>query len=690
DTFTYYDPADGCMNGYLKERIIDSPGFGLTTTYEYDCLGRLIRTIDPRGADTQYEYNELDQVVRHLSREVTLGGGIRYERLNWYDPNDNVIRIDIENKDDQGILDPGNTHFSTIYEYDILNYLVRECREVGAVPLTSTDLDCTFLPPGESITTEYAYDPNRNHTLVRFGESVNGNQPTNTVQTLYDERDLVFQGIRAPGDADQSTTQTDYDGNRNVVAVRQGLEGPTSSPPSAVRVTTHTYDGYDRLLQTVDPMGNVTDFHYDPNGNIRDDSSPPAPNPFGIRIQGELNDVPGGAGNVPLSVTQYEYDPMDRMTRIVVDFFDTDTHTPILVPPTPDAFSITELFYTDNAIFTMKAEFSAKTDDNLHQTTKVYDTANRVLTVTDPKGNTATFGYDANSNVISVTEVEKSDLLNPDETFTTTYVYDNLDRLIRTIDNVGNTHESAYDSRNNRTRSIDTLGNETRSVFDGINRLVKTVRDMDGLGADTTAVPGDANPDIVTVKVWDDTSRLFEEAEDNNNVTQYVYDSLNRITREQFADCTEHVSTYDVHHNRLTMTDPNTSVTTCTYDLLNRISTKAIAPGPGVSNDTTLESFEYDGLSRLVRAEDDDSLVTRSYDSRSSLTREMLNVVPPFNPADDRTTLSVYDGVGNQLTCTYPGGRVVTCTFDELDRKQTVSDGGGTIATYDYIGPSRV
>ena len=68
------------MNGYLKERIIDSPGFGLTTTYEYDCLGRITRTVDPRGADTLYEFNALDQVVRAQSKEVPPGGGIRYSR----------------------------------------------------------------------------------------------------------------------------------------------------------------------------------------------------------------------------------------------------------------------------------------------------------------------------------------------------------------------------------------------------------------------------------------------------------------------------------------------------------------------------------------------------------------------------------------------------------------------------------
>ena len=663
DSFTYYTPIDGCMSGYLKDEIIDSPGFGLTTTYEYDCLGRMTRTIDPRGSDTLVEYNALDQVVRTDSRETTTGNGIRYDRLTFYDPNDNIVRLDIENTDDLGVLQP-NTHYTTIYEYDILNYVTRSCEEVGNATLGPNDLTCGAMPAAESITTEYEYDANRNATLVRFGEATNGNDPSNIVRTLYDERDLVFEETRAPGSADQSTTRFDYDGNSNVTRSTQGTEDTV-----APRITLLSYDGYDRLTTSTDPMGNVTSFHYDANGNVGGDAAPAIPNPFGSRKLGELIDVPGGAGNVPLSVTQYEYDLMDRRTRVITDFFDTDTQTPISVPPTPDGKSVTEIEWTDNS------QVRRVVDDNLHQTLTTYDTVNRRSVVTDPKNNSANFVYDPNSNIIIVTETDKSDLGNPDEGFTTTYVYDNLDRMTRTVDNVGNTNNVAYDSRNNRTRSLDALGNETRYDYDGINRLTLTIRDLDGDGADGNGT------DITTTQDWDDSSRRVRRIDQNGNITSYVYDALDRLTTKTHADTTVHSYVYDVHHTRTTTTDANGSVSTCTYDLLDRLTNKAVVPGPGVSSDTTFEIGRYDGLSRMTRAEDNDSVVTFSYDSLSSTTAETLN---------GRTTSSVYDGVGNKRQCTYPGGRVITCTFDELDRKKTISDTLGTVATYDYVGPRRV
>ena len=40
-----------------------------------------------------------------------------------------------------------------------------------------------------------------------------------------------------------------------------------------------------------------------------------------------------------------------------------------------------------------------------------------------------------------------------------------------------------------------------------------------------------------------------------------------------------------------------------------------------------------------------------------------------------------------RLRCTYPGGRAIDYSFDEIDRPLVVSDGAGDIATYSWIGP---
>ncbi len=666
DEFVYFD--GGTQNGFLQSLVIDADGLALTHSYEYDSLGRPTRMVDPRGHDTLYVYNALDQIVRESSREVSPGSGLRYTHDSFYDANDNLVRLDSENIDEEGVQQP-NTHFSSLFEYDILNYETMRCREAGSADLGPADLDCAALPAGEFVRIDFTYDANRQLALTRYGEATNGNQPTNTMLTLYDERDLPFQRIRAAGDPEQSTTQFDYDGNGNRTVIREGLE-------DTPRVTVLEYDGYNRPTRSTDPMGNQTAYDYDANGNR-----------VAERVDGELNDVAGSSGNVRLSETSHVYDPQDRRITTAFAFFDTQTQSDL--PGGQQVGQSIALFaYSDNS------QVISVTDDNGHAETTVYDTANRRGVVTDAKGNSVAYAYDANSNVVSRTEVDKSDLGNADEVFVSTHSYDGLDRLIETVDNDQNTVQFRYDSRDNLTKVVDSIrpinptdpGNVTRHTYDGLNRRTATTHILTDDGTGT----GNPAGVIVTAQTWDDSSRLTVVADDNGNASAYTYDPLDRRITQTFADGSAHQREYDVHGNRTQLIDPNGTVVDYTYDLLNRLTQRDIAPGPGVSADTTQESYQYDGLSRLVRAEDDDSVVTRQYDSLNGVVQEMLTIAPGGPSETSGIVLATYDGERNRLTSTYPSGRVVTSTYDDLHRVQAIADGAGIIGSFDYVGTCRV
>ncbi len=64
---------------------------------------------------------------------------------------------------------------------------------------------------------------------------------------------------------------------------------------------------------------------------------------------------------------------------------------------------------------------------------------------------------------------------------------------------------------------------------------------------------------------------------------------------------------------------PTLPATPYVSDLLDRRTLTSVFVGPGVSNDTTLETYTYDGLSRVVTAQDDDTSVT-------------LSLIPIFEP----------------------------------------------------------
>jgi RHS repeat-associated protein len=653
DELTYH--TAGPQTGYLHQEIADATGLALTTEYEYNARGHVTRIVDPRGGDTLYGRNDLDQVVRSTSREVlTSGGPVRYERDIYYDANDDVVRVDVQSIDEQGVLQP-NTHYTTLYEYDPLNRLIRDCAESGSytgpIPGTVNLPVCTGLPQSEFVVTEYEYDANCNRTLTRLGEATDGDQPANVRQYLYDERDLLFRVVRAPGHADQSTTQYDYDGNRNLRAVRAGLEaGPHVMLP--------VHDGYDRMVLVADVMGNEREHTYDQNDHR-----------LSSLVRGELVDVPGGVGNVRLYESTYEYDPLNRLIGIRVEFFDPATQLAI-----DDGHSDHSIGYTDHS------QISARTDDNGNTTSYAYDSANRLRTVTDAKANELTYDYDANSNVVTLTETEKSDLGSPDEIYYTNYTYDGLDRRIRTDNNISSRQTYEYDSRDNVTVYQDALrtgptdpGNVTRYEYDGLNRLVQTTRVL----TDTGDGSGTPVGTIATQESWDDSSRLTGQTDGAGNLTQYEYDPLNRLVQVRHHDGTLHTATYDAHDSLITRTDANGSISTYSYDPLNRLIGKTIARGPGVQG-TTSEGYEYDGLNRLVLAQDDDALVTREHDSLSNLTGETIN---------GKSTGYSYDGVGNKIEMTYPGGRGMDYTYDSLNRVRTITDGGGgLVADYQYVG----
>lgn len=630
DRYVYY--TSGPQNGYLRLAIIDATGAAMTNVFEYDLRGNVTRWIDPNGKDTRYIVNELDQVVRQISREVTDGSGIRYQKDYHYDANNNLTRVEVQNVGDDGVVQP-NSHFTTTFEYDILNYVTRKTEEVE---------------DGRSIVTEYAYDGNRNLIEIRKGEATSGRQPANVVRFEYDERDLLFREIRAPGTPDQSSTQYDYDGNRNLIRISQGLEGEP-------RITEFTYDGFDRLVAVRDPMGNESLFNYDPNGNL-----------VRRRVNGEVVDVVGDSGNLPLSDVRYQYDPLNRLIRQDRDLFDTATQTAI-----GPGVAATRIEYSGTS------QIIRMINANGHTNTISYDSANRRQTLTDSAGNNIILSYDRNSNITRVTEVEKSDLGDPDEVFTTWFEYDNLNRLTATVDNVSTTNRFAYDSRGNRTLHINGRGNAIRHTYDGLSRPLDIIRFMTATGEGTGAVTGT----ITTRQTWDDSSRLVSQTDDNGNATVYTYDALDRRIATTYADGTVHQTAFDVHDNPVRTLDANGNQVTNRFDALNRLVRRDIAVGPGVSDDTTFENYRYDGQSRLVWAEDNDSTAQMDYDSLSRMLRDIQN---------GTVVASTYDPVGNMTALHYPSGRVVTNTYDGLNRLKTVADAEGLIARYDYAGPRRV
>ena len=692
--------------GYLKEVVMDTVSSSkrnsstnptpvkIRTQYFYDQVGNIIKEVNGRGIAAEYVVNELNQQVKIIraasvpkqkGKKKTSLKTFKYVTNIEYDYNNNIVKKEVENSDSNNSSFAGEFVKYT-YTYDILDHPVKETQEVSE---------------NETLVTEYSYDANENRIKVIQPEG-------NYQETIYDERDLVYRTTNECGCSSGSPNTTrNYDQNGNLIEV---IDGEDNNGDGKNDSTLYEYDGFNRLIKTTDPVGNVTEQVYDPAGNITKLSR------YGV-IGGESPKDDTGSGNVLLVQTEYSFDEQNRQYQEDKVLFISDGVSTTRTPVLKDG----PLGTSDDGRVTTRYEYDRKgrrtfiiEDDGDVEETK-YDGANRVIVQIDPEGNRVDFTYDENSNVTKVVETEVTQEGNSPsltEKFTTINVYDALDRLVRKTDNIGQTRRFGYDSRNNQIFFSDAQGKKAKDkeglfkglinddgntanyFYDGINRKIKEERDLrkGGTGKEAIDTSNPYNPDgkITISYVYDKNSRLVSVTDDSGNTTQYTYDDSNRLTQQTNADGKTKVFEYDKDNNLVKATDENGSVIEFTYDAINRVTQKDITKASGIIG-TTQQTFEYDGLSRLTKSFDnndpddstDDATVTYAYDSLNRLIEEVQN---------GQAISSQWDGDNNRLSLIYPNGRKIETSYDKLDRIDTIKDSGSTtnIVDYDYIGPSRI
>jgi YD repeat-containing protein len=164
---------------------------------------------------------------------------------------------------------------------------------------------------------------------------------------------------------------------------------------------------------------------------------------------------------------------------------------------------------------------------------------------------------------------------------------------------------------------------------------------------------------VMTGFHWDHSHCKVTKINSNGNRTHYSYAPMYRVTKVISANGTQKTYAYDINHNLIGLADPNQTERTYGYDRNDRPQTLAITAGVGVSQDTSFAAYAYDGLSRLVFVEDNDSQLQFGYDSLSNIISETQNGL---------TVTRGYDGNRNLTGMAYPSGRQLTMTYDRINR----------------------
>ncbi|HEX3658989.1 MAG TPA: DUF6531 domain-containing protein, partial [Pirellulales bacterium] len=318
-------------------------------------------------------------------------------------------------------------------------------------------------------------------------------------------------------------------------------------------------------------------------------------------------------------------------------------------------------------------------------TTYTYDTAEDLLSTTDPDGVVTSYTYNLLGQRLSQT-VSSPAGTSPAIALTTAYT---------------------YDSDGNLTSTTDALGLVTRYAYDLMNQLIQTTY------ADGT----------FTSDSYDDDSNVVSSTDALGRVTQYVYNSENRQVQVLYADGSSTLTRYNATGQVLASADADGNTTTYTYDLLGHVLTITNALGQTTTDSydifgnlhTTTDAmgaetmYDYDALNRVIETDGPDGLFeTASFDADGNITTQIRYNVTGYSYAENGTsrgnvptnlsslsqslqqiTKTQYNPLNEPTTVTDPTGAVTTTVYDASGRVIMTTDPLGNETVYGYDGAGR-
>ncbi len=596
----------------LGREIAAADALGATLRSEYDGVNRTA-VIDQRGNRAEFAYDALNRVTRMTNAD---GGTTEYR---YFDAQNRKDAIDA-----RGV--------GTREQYDALGRLRVTARSLAGAETYEITSERRYRGDGllrEAVdyrgnVKRFDYDATGRLTAETpaFGTAVQAGtaytyDAAGRLLTLKNARDHggLFDLAYAYDDAARTVTLADgegnavratYDGDRNVVETRNA-RGHTE---------TRRYDELGLLLAVTDALGGVTRCEYDAERNLL------------VRTDANGREA------------RYAYDAADRLTEVRRML---DAATARVTRHGYDA--------AGNLSFTI--------DPKGQRTDLAYDALNRlsarVYTAHAdpivPYVLRVDMTYDAAHDLTAVRETRATDAAGATEARSTTFAYDNLQRLLRKTNADGKTLAYTYDANGNRLTLEDAAGDVTRSTYDALDRietlttnagvtryeyfgdgLLGRTRYPNGAGADyaydragrvvqvrhvtTAAGPdglrGTADDEELLLRrhayAYDAGGNVLGQTVEGDEAwgATYAYDALDRLTNVDYGNGATMAYTYDAAGNRLTET--------------------GVDPADGTT--PVARRYTYNALDELTRIEDlgdaaDD--VAMEYDLNGNLARRTAN-----------------------------------------------------------------
>lgn len=501
----------------------------------------------------------------------------------------------------------------------------------------------------------------------------------NLIKNIYDENGR----LEAQEDADGIRTEFNHDltGRVSTVVNRRGF------------MTQLNYDERGNVINQIDALGNISSATFD-----SEDNQLSSTNELGFTSTATFNEKDDQLTQVDElgNQTSFTYNNLGQELTIEDALGNTFENT---YDAKGNLLGIKDPLGNEATTFIDAAGQATQVRDVLGNSTNfTYDSEGRKATETDSEGNLKRYAYDENGNTITETQQRLVGGVLTDQT--TTYVYDELDQLISTIDALGNVTQTEYDAAGNETAQIDALGRRTTMSYDSYNRLTGTFYPDSSRSSSTYDAEGNLITETnrrghVITHTYDALNRLIQTVAADGGITRTEYDAAGRVSAQVDANNNRTTYTYDAAGRRTQTTDALGNITRFEYDSEGNQTAMVDANGnrtqyiynaldqkiQAIFQNASSMQEGLDALSRKTSMTDQAGVVTNyDYDTLGRLVKVI--------DALGQETTYTYDEVGNKLTQTDAEGRTTSWAYDALGRivSRTLPLGQTESMVYDAVG----
>lgn len=568
-----YDPRLGSVT-----RSIDQNGVTSTTTY--DALGRVMQTgfIDPATSAevlmtrTAYELTTVPTKTIVQAR-LTSGGADELTSYTFTDGLGRIIQTRAPAEDPTKQVVSGAVELNT-------RGLVSSQRVPYLSDTSSTYVPLSLEPSASSLASvAYTYDAT--------GRLLTTTDPNGSVSsTSYD---------------DWSVTSTDANGHRTRRA--QDAYGRLATVEefngADISTTRYAYDALGNLTQVTDAKGNVTRISYDSLGRKLSMDDPDMGR--WTYVYDAVDNLTGqtDARGVAIGFT---YDTLNRLTQKTYTIpAGSGITNPGTVTYTYDGANDTTKPFTKGKL-TKVADGSGSTtfeydhlgrlvkeektvDGTRYPVNRTYDLLGRLTSLTYPDGDVATYTYNAQGGIETVTLHTANSTQHTE--IVTNIEYNAAGQLTKLVYGNGVVTDYSYNPQTLRLSALSTQHTATSTVlqdfsyaFDPVGNVTE-ITDRAHTGSQSFA--------------YDDLNRLTRATGAYGTLT-YRYDAIGNMVEKEGITMTYGLADGSKPH-AVTATSAGWSLQ---YDANGNLVSKTPSPEPGALSEQIAQRFAYDAENRLL------------------------------------------------------------------------------------------